>query len=83
MCQGEIIVRARSSGEARAIAARAEALAAGASPKTTGQVTASAFRDSTLYGVRRDDTGRFPNDGPPEVLSGGFQIPPGWIAHDD
>ncbi|HXE55527.1 MAG TPA: hypothetical protein VN541_21065 [Tepidisphaeraceae bacterium] len=83
MCQGEIVVRARSGGEARAIAARAEARAAGASAKTTGQVTASAFRDSTLYSARRDDSGRFPNDGPLEVISGSFQVPSGWVAHHD
>lgn len=83
LCQGEIVVRARSSGEARAIAARAEAHVAGTPSKTTGQAMASAFRDPALYGVRLDDGGLFPQAGHLGVLSGNFRIPAGWVAHDD
>jgi hypothetical protein len=46
--QGELVVRARSSGEARAIAARAEARAAGVRQPSTGQVLASAVADPVL-----------------------------------
>jgi hypothetical protein len=82
--QGEIVVRARSSGEARAVAARAEARAGGANANTTTQVTASALRDPTLYGVREDLSGRFTADGPMEVLGGRFRFPADYlVAHDD
>lgn len=82
--QGEILVRARSGGEARALAARAEAQAAGASPKITTQVLASAFYDPNLYGVRREDSSAFEPDGPLGVLEGTFQTPPGYLVlHED
>ena len=81
--QGELVVRARSSGEARAIAAQAEARAAGVTQPTTGQVMASAFEDPVLYFTRLDDRGTFPDEGPIGVLSGSFQVPTGWLAHVD
>lgn len=83
-CQGEVIVRARSSGEARAVAARAQAEAAGGSEDTTTQVTASAFYDSNLYGVRGDASDAFPPDGPVAVVGGTFQMPANYkIGHRD
>jgi hypothetical protein len=81
--QGELVVRARSSGEARAIAARAEAQAAGVRLPSTGQVLASAFADPVLYFTRLDDRGAFPDEGPVGVLAGGFRAPTGWVAHVD
>jgi hypothetical protein len=81
--QGEIVVRARSSGEARALAARAEAQAAGVRQPSTGQVLASAFTDPVLYFTRLDDRGAFPDEGPVGVVSGDLQAPAGWVAHVD
>lgn len=81
--QGEIVVRARSSGEARALAAEAEARAAGVRQPTTGQVLASAFEDPVLYFTRLDDRGVFPNEGPIGVVSGSLSAPTGWVAHVD
>jgi len=82
-CQGELVVRARSSGEARALAAQAEARAVGVAQPTTGQVLASAFEDPVLYFSRRDDRGTFPDEGPIGVLSGSFEVPAGWVGHVD
>lgn len=82
--QGDIVVRARSSGEARALAARAEARVLGASPKITTQVLASAFYDPRLYGVRHEPSGIFETDGPLGVLKGTFQTPTGSLVfHED
>ena len=79
--QGEVIVRAASSGEARAIAALQEAsVAVGGIPKGTQQVAASAFRDEKLYTVREDDSGEFPEAGPYEVLRGTFSFPDGYVT---
>lgn len=72
---GEILVRARSSGEARAIAARAEAVAAGEPKRATTQAMASALREPRLYSVRRDTSGQFPDEGEPGVLAGNFRLP--------
>jgi hypothetical protein len=78
--QGEIVVRATSSGEARAIAALEEARAAVSHiPKSTTQVTASALRDPLLYGVIDDASGEFPASGPIKVLRGNFQFPGGYV----
>ena len=75
--QGEVIVRAHSTGEARAIAALEEAsIRYGGVPPTTTQVVASAFRDEKLYTVTVDETGRFDEAGPVSVLSGDLRIPP-------
>jgi hypothetical protein len=79
--QGEIVVRARSSGEARALAARAEAAAAGEA-RTTTQVVASALREPRLYAVRRDGSGQFPDAGEPGVLRGTFSFSP-MVTHGD
>lgn len=81
---GDILVRARSSGEARAIAARAETAAAGGGLLTTTVAMASAFRDSALYGVRRVDDATHAAAGPPGVLAGRFTFPAGPpVSHDD
>ena len=77
---GEIVVRAASSGEARAIAALAEAeAAAGTPPLATTQVRASAFMDEKLYAVRDAPFDAWPAEGPPEVLAGSFQIPDDYV----
>jgi len=74
--QGEVVVRANSSGEARAIAALEEAsLRVEGIPPTTTQVVASAFRDEKLYTVKEDTSGEFPDTGPVRVLRGEFQFP--------
>jgi len=76
--QGEIVVRAPSSGEARAIAALAEARARGMQgpPRITTEVSASAFLDEKLYGVTDVLDGSFLADGPPGVVAGSFTFPP-------
>jgi hypothetical protein len=74
--QGEIVVRASSSGEARAMAALEEASAAtGKFPKTTTRVVASALRDPVLYTVVEDTSGRFEAAGPVRVVRGTFHFP--------
>lgn len=73
---GEVVVRAHSSGEARAVAALEEAsIRAHGVPPTTTQVVASAFRNEKLYTVRQDDSGTFEDSGPVRVLSGEFLFP--------
>jgi hypothetical protein len=80
--QGEVVVRAASSGEARAMAALEEARAAvGAIPNSTTQVRASAFRDEKLYTVREDDSGEFPAAGPVQVLRANFRFPEDYVGH--
>jgi hypothetical protein len=82
--QGEIVVRAASSGEARAIAAIAEASAAtGVRPELTTQVQASALMDEKLYAVREEQIGQYPAHGPSVLLSGSFHFPDGYISHED
>ena len=74
--QGEVVVRANSTGEARAIASLEEASQyTGGVPRVTKQVQASAFRNENLYSVVLDTTNRFPNAGPVRVLSGNFSFP--------
>ncbi|MCO6187826.1 hypothetical protein [Rhizobium sp. L1K21] len=71
--QGEITVRAKSTGDARQVAVEAEHdfLGSDALPgegvSTTG---ASAFRNEKLFTVIVDESGEFPQDGPREVLRG-------------
>lgn len=80
--QGEVVVRASSTGEARAMAALEEARAAtGEVPDSTTQVRASAFRDEKLYTVRDDTSGEFPEAGPVQVLRGRFSFPVGFAGH--
>src|SRR5690606_5831772 len=82
--QGEVVVRARSSGEARAIAALAEAEAAAGEPAlATTQVRASAFMDDKLYAVRDEPNGQWPEEGEPGVVDAAFAFPPDYVAMDD
>ena len=78
--QGEVVVRARSSGEARALAALAEAShRTNAVPLSTTQVIASAFRDEKLYTVHEDVSGVYPEAGPDDVLSADFHFPADFV----
>ena len=77
--QGELLVRASSSGEARAIAALEEAsLAQKQLPRSTTLVIASAFRDEKLYTVIEDVSGSYSAIGPTRVLTGTFHFPPDY-----
>lgn len=81
---GEVLVRASSSGEARAIAAMEEAIAAGSRTlHSTTQVTASAFRDPLLYSVIEDESGAFPSIGPVRVVRGNFTFAKPMVGHED
>ena len=74
--QGEVIVRAVSSGDARIVAAYGEAAATTLEqPKGTTTLRASAFRDEKLYTVREDMGGNFPSEGPRKVLQALFRMP--------
>jgi hypothetical protein len=75
--QGEVLVRARSTGDARVVAADGEARAAGKDPALeTTQILASAFHDSHLYAVRLATDTAYPADGPREVLEARFHAGP-------
>jgi hypothetical protein len=67
--RGEVVVRARSSGDARVVAAQAET-EEGIGGEFTTRVSASAFMDEKLYTVRDEHGGRYPVDGPRAVLEG-------------
>lgn len=70
---GEVVVRARSSGDARVVASEGEARAMGKDPTlATTQLLASAFRDSHLYAVHRITDSEHPALGPREVLEADF-----------
>ena len=82
--QGEVVVRALSSGDARVVASHAEAAAITLrEPQATTQVEASALRDPKLYHVVRDDSGRYPAEGPRTVLEAVFQVPDDYIVSSD
>ena len=82
--QGEVVVRARSSGDARVVASHAEAAAITLrEPQSTTQVEASALRDPKLYHVVQDDSGRYPAEGPRGVLEAMFQVPDDYILSSD
>ncbi|MCY1665981.1 hypothetical protein [Rhizobium sp. SL86] len=71
--QGEIVVRARTSGDARLVASEAEldfteVDALPAEGNSTDM--ASAFRSEKLYTVIEDVSGRFSAEGPREVVEG-------------
>jgi uncharacterized protein YjbJ (UPF0337 family) len=71
--QGEVVVRARSTGDARVVAAEAELdfMEIDALPADGNSTTsASAFRNERLYTVVDETDGRFPADGPREVVDG-------------
>lgn len=65
--RGEVVVRAKSSGDARVVAAQAET-PEGAAGIFTTEVKASAFLDEKLYTVRDEPAGRYPSAGPRMVL---------------
>lgn len=67
--RGEVVVRARTSGDARVVAAQAESEEGRAGLFTT-TVRASAFLDEKLYAVRDEPEGRFSASGPRGVLAG-------------
>ncbi|MBP1851160.1 hypothetical protein [Rhizobium halophytocola] len=71
--QGELFVRALSTGDARIVAEEAE----NDFPATNGKpaegvstANASAFRDDKLYSVLLDESGRFDSEGPRSVIYG-------------
>ena len=67
--RGEVVVRARSSGDARVVAAQAETTNGRAGLFTTA-VRASAFIDEKLYAVHDVAPGGYPAEGPRTVLQG-------------
>jgi hypothetical protein len=71
--QGEVVVRAKNSGDARQVAVEAEAdfMRAGAKPgEGVSTTNASAFRNEKLYTVIEDLSGRYPVEGERRVLEG-------------
>ncbi|HWU64062.1 MAG TPA: hypothetical protein VN112_18760 [Ensifer sp.] len=73
--QGEVVVRAKTSGDARIVATAAEAdFPEHAAKPAEGVSTAgaSAFRNEKLYTVIEDISGRYSSDGPRAILSGSF-----------
>lgn len=75
-CQGEVVVRAKTSGDARIVATAAEEDFPGNGAKPAEWVStesASAFRNEKLYTVIEDISGRYPSDGPRAILSGSFK----------
>jgi hypothetical protein len=85
--QGEVVVRALSSGDARVVAAEGEARASGKDPGLfTTALRASALLEPHLYAVRLVADGTFPTDGEREVLLADFRPGPTGpepIAHID
>ncbi len=78
---GEVVVRAHSTGEARAIAALEEASRlTGGVPRVTTQVQASALLDSNLYTVVLDTSGEFADKGPVRVLTATFRFPDNLVV---
>lgn len=66
---GEVVVRAESGGEARALASIA--LEHGDNSDPSARVDASfgsAFGDANLYSVKREDEGEYPAEGPKGVV---------------
>ena len=75
--QGEVIVRARTAGDARLVASEAELdfLEIDASPaEGNSTIMASAFRSEKLYTVIEDNTDRFTTDGPRGVIEGKVRV---------
>ncbi len=74
---GEVIVRARTSGDARIVASEAELdfTEIDASPAEGNSTKeASAFRNEKLYSVIEETSGRFPSEGERGVVSGRVRI---------
>ena len=75
--QGEVVVRARSSGDARVVAAEAELdyLEIDALPGDGNSTTSSsAFRSEKLYTVVDETDPSYPLDGPREVVAGTVRV---------
>jgi hypothetical protein len=75
--QGEVIVRARSSGDARVVAAEAELdyLEIDALPGDGNSTTSSsAFRSEKLYTVIDETDPAYPMEGPREVVAGTVRV---------
>jgi hypothetical protein len=74
---GEIVVRARTSGDARLVASEAELdfTEIDASPAEGNSTTmASAFRSEKLYTVVEDTSGRFAREGARGVVEGRVRV---------
>ncbi len=75
--QGEVVVRARSSGDARVVAAEAELdfMEIDALPGDGNSTTSSsAFRSEKLYTVVDEAAGTYPLEGPREVVAGTVRV---------
>ncbi|MDX3977212.1 hypothetical protein [Shinella sp.] len=75
--QGEVVVRARSSGDARVVAAEAELdyMEIDALPGDGNSTTSSsAFRNEKLYTVIDETDPSYPLDGPREVVAGTVRV---------
>lgn len=75
--QGEVVVRARSSGDARVVAAEAELdfMEIDALPGDGNSTTSSsAFRSEKLYTVVDEAAGTYPLEGPREVVAGTIRV---------
>lgn len=74
---GEVVVRARTAGDARLVASAAELdfTEIDASPSEGNSTEmASAFRSEKLYTVIEDGSGRYDADGPRGVVAGQVRI---------
>ncbi|MBW6421905.1 hypothetical protein KX729_10660 [Rhizobium sp. XQZ8] len=74
---GEVIVRAKTAGDARIVACQAELdfMEIDAAPwEGTSTDMASAFRSDKLYSVIEDNSGRFVPNGPREVIGGRVRV---------
>ena len=69
---GVVLVRAQSSGDARLVAAQAEAASRSGREENDDvrSIRTSAFVDEKLYGVTLVDSPPYPPDGPRGVLEG-------------
>ncbi|MCO5136466.1 MULTISPECIES: hypothetical protein [unclassified Shinella] len=75
--QGEVVVRARSSGDARVVAAEAELdyMEIDALPGDGNSTTSSsAFRNEKLYTVLDESDPAYPVEGPREVVAGTVRV---------
>jgi hypothetical protein len=75
--QGEIVVRARTAGDARLVASNAELdfTEIDASPAEGNSTQmASPFRSEKLYTVIEDESGRFSVEGPRGVVAGKVKV---------
>ena len=75
---GEVVVRAKTAGDARVVASLAELdfVETDAAVSSAGKAmeVASAFRSDKLYNVVEDNSGRFVPNGPREVIGGRVRI---------